>query len=196
MMHLGKTLSRSARAGIALVGAAASLQLTTGAANAGTATTTLPVSVTVQTSCNVSTTIVAFGSPSVYNALTVAATQGSGTVALICTKGSAPVVALDKGANFAGGTRNMKNTDPSHDLLAYNLYQPSATTPNAACAYTTAWGDGGATIPGNKFTPTGPVGIATTNTYNVCATINPGQDVAASSVALTYQDTVNVTVTF
>jgi len=196
-MRFGSKLGQMARLGFALVATLASLQLTTAAARAGSKTAALPVSVTVNTDCNISTTIVAFGSPSVYSALTVAATQGQGAITLTCTKGSAPVVALDKGANFASATRNMKNTDPTTtDLLAYNLYQPSATTPNAACAYTTAWGDAGTTITGAKFTPSGAVGIATSNTYNVCATINPGQDVTASVASLSYKDTVTATVTF
>ena len=157
-------------------------------AHAGQAQQNLAVSAQVNANCTISTSALAFGSydPVVANAST--ALNGTGSVTIACTKGSAPNITLDNGANFASSTRNMKNTGNT-DLLQYALYQPPNTTPGTACTFpgTQAWGTSGAAI----FTPTSPTGKAA-RTYNVCGTVSAGQDISVG----TYQDTVVATVNF
>jgi spore coat protein U-like protein len=158
-------------------------------AHAGSAGTSLSVTASVSANCTISTSAVAFGAydPVVANA--AAALNGTGQVNIACTKGSAPNITLDLGANAAGAQRNMKLQPGGPDLLAYQLYQPPGTAPNTACAFPGAqiWGTAGAQI----FTPTAPASKAS-RTYNVCGTVSAGQDVSVGS----YQDTVTATVNF
>lgn len=158
-------------------------------AHAGSSTQNLPVSASVAANCTISTNALAFGAydPVVTNAST--ALNGSGSVAIACTKGSAPAITLGLGANNVGSVRNMKITGGGTDLLGYELYQPPNTTPGTACSFpgTQVWGSSGAAI----FTPTAPSSKAS-RTYNVCGTVAAGQDVAVGS----YQDTVVATVNF
>jgi len=158
-------------------------------AHAGNAGTSLSVTASVSANCTISTSAVAFGSydPVVANAST--ALNGTGSVTIACTKGSAPNITLDLGANAAASQRNMKLQPGGPDLLAYQLYQPPSTTPSTACTFpgSQIWGTSGAQI----FTPTSPASKAS-RTYNVCGTVSAGQDVAVGS----YQDTVTATVNF
>ena len=159
------------------------------AAYAGSTPANLAVSASVTANCTISTSAVAFGAydPVVTNAAT--ALNGNGSVTVACTKGSAPSITLDLGANAASTQRNMKVTGGGSDILAYELYQPPSTTPNTACTFpgSQVWGTAGGAI----FTPTAPASKAG-RTYNVCGTVNAGQDVAVG----TYQDTVVATVNF
>jgi spore coat protein U-like protein len=158
-------------------------------AHAGTSTQNLSVTASVAANCTISTSAVAFGAydPVVTNATT--ALNGSGSVAIACTKGSAPSITLDLGANASGSQRNMLITGGGSDVLAYQLYQPPNTTPGTACSFpgSTVWG----TSVAQTFTPTAPSTKAS-RTYNVCGTVAAGQDVSVGS----YQDTVVATVNF
>jgi spore coat protein U-like protein len=157
-------------------------------AQAATATANLAVSAAVSANCTISTSALAFGAydPVVANAST--ALNGTGSVTIACTKGSAPNITLDLGANFVGSQRNMKNTGNT-DVLGYQLFQPPDTTPGSACSFpgSTVWGTAG----GQIFTPTSP-GSKASRSYNVCGTVAANQDVSVG----TYQDTVVATVNF
>ena len=171
----------------ALVGLGATLMAAK--AHAGSAGTSLSVTASVAANCTISTSAVAFGAydPVVTNAAT--ALNGTGSVSIACTKGSAPNITLDLGANASGSQRNMKITGGGTDLLAYQLYQPPGTAPATACTFpgSTVWGTSAA----QTFTPTSPTTKAS-RSYNVCGTVTAGQDVNVGS----YQDTVTATVNF
>ena len=162
---------------------------------AGSATSNLSVTATVSTKCSATTTPVAFGA---YDPLAVVdKTSTGGTVVVTCTRnaGKSPdlavTIALGVGLHNSSGRRMVGGTNG--DFLTYELYQPSATTPAAACAYTTVW-DGGSGI----FTPTGvsPWGVTNPLTFNVCGKAVQGQDVSGTTAGESYTDTVVATITF
>lgn len=167
---------------------AAALALAAAApAHAGTAQTNLSVSANVTANCTISTSPVAFGDydPVVANAST--ALTASGQVTVRCTKSTVPTITLGPGGNFASGTRNMAN---GSERLAYQLYQPPTTTPNAACAAspTQVWD---ASV-GGTFAP-GAAPSAAPRAFNVCGVVPAGQVTAAVG---SYSDTVVATVNF
>ena len=170
---------------------AAAILLSTGAASAGSATSSFNVTATVAANCTITTTPVAFGSydPVVTNAAT--ALNANGTVSIACTKGAAPNVTLGTGANVSGVTRRMKGAAATPDYLTYELYlPPNPAVPGTACNYTspTIWNTSG---PANILTATAaPSKVA--RSYNVCGSVPSAQDVAADS----YTDTVVATVNF
>ncbi len=146
-----------------------------------TANTNLPISVSVNANCAVAASSVAFG---VYDPLAATAASATGSLTITCTQGSAPSVAVGLGLNAQGSVRRLSSGTA---FIPYSLFQPSSNTPGAGCV--------GASVP---FPSTAP-GFALTaapsiaaRTYNVCAQIAPGQDVAVGN----YADTVVVTVTF
>ncbi len=153
---------------------------------AGTATATLDVTASIDASCTISATPVAFGA---YNPTSANAHYASGNVTIGCVKGSVPTVALNGGQNQGASAieRSMKHATDT-DLLAYSLFKPSATVPNTACANNEAdaWGSDVA----ERFSPTG----VTLNgaVYHVCGKIAAGQDVGAGA----YSDVVTATVEF
>jgi spore coat protein U-like protein len=185
-MKLNKISNALVLASILGVGAT---MLASAPAHAGSAPANLAVTASVTANCTISTTAVAFGAydPVVANAST--ALNGNGSVNIACTKGSAPSITMDLGANAAGSQRNMLITGGGSDVLAYQLYQPPNTTPGTACTFpgSTVWGTSGA----QTFTPTAPSSKAG-RTYNVCGTVAAGLDVSVGS----YQDTIVATVNF
>jgi spore coat protein U-like protein len=187
------TIQLSKRASVlalASVFGIAAAVLSSNPAHAGSTPANLAVSANVSANCTISTSAVAFGAydPVVVNAST--ALNGSGSVSIACTKGSAPSITLDLGQNAVATQRNMKITTVGlSDVLGYQLYQPPNTTPGTACTFpgTTVWG----TSVAQTFTPTAPTTKAS-RTYNVCGTVSAGQDVNVG----TYNDTVVATVNF
>jgi len=171
-----------------ILGVGAAL-LASAPAHAGSTTANLSVTASVTANCTISTSAVAFGAydPVVANAST--ALNGSGSVTIACTKGSAPNITMDLGANASGSQRKMLVTGGGTDTLDYQLYQPPNATPGTACSFpgSTVWG----TSVAQTFTPTAPSSKAG-RTYNVCGAVAAGQDVGVGS----YQDTVVATVNF
>lgn len=153
---------------------------------ATTATATTAVTAKVVANCSISTTAIAFGNydPVVVNATT--ALQSSGAVTVACTKGSAPTIGMDLGANALVSVRRMKELT-SANFLDYEIYQPAGNIPGDACAYTTVWGTSGTAL----FTPTSPTNKAA-RTYNVCGKVPSGQDVSVGD----FSDSVVATVNF
>jgi spore coat protein U-like protein len=185
-IRLGKRASTLALASIFGIGAAV---LSPQAAHAGSTPANLSVTASVAANCTISTSAVAFGAydPVVVNAAT--ALNGSGSVSIACTKGSAPNITLGLGSNAVASQRNMKIIGGGADVLGYQLYQPPNTTPGTACTFpgATVWD----TSAGGTFTPTSPTTKAS-RLYNVCGTVTAGQDVNVGS----YSDTVVATVNF
>lgn len=156
-----------------------SAMLILGASNihAATVTSNLSVTATVNASCTVSTSPVAFG---VYNPTASSDATTTGTVTVTCTNGTGYTVSLDAGSNPVTPaditTRRMKaNTS---DYLPYQLYQDGA--------HNTAWGDAGAAI------LTAQIGDGSAQNIPVYGVVTKNQYVPPGS----YVDTVLVTVTY
>ena len=185
---LGRTKTR----GVGAVFAAGALAFT-GPALADQTQSTLSVTASVAQNCLISTNAVAFGAydPVVTNSATGAALNGIGSVSVTCTRSSTGInITLGAGSNASGSTRRMVGGSTGA-FLAYELYQPSATTPAATCTFpgTTVWNAASGT-----FTPSGIAdwGAAAPKSFNVCGTVPRGQDAAADS----YTDSVIATITF
>ena len=162
--------SRCALAGL-LLGAGI---LASGAAFAGTATTTLGVSLTISAGCNVSSTSVAFPAQSVLGS----AVNQTGTVIITCTNTTPYNVGLDKGAGSGASVSNRLMTGPSSATVAYGLFQDAAHTAN--------WGNTAGT---DAVAGTGNGSAQTLTVYGRIAPQTTPQPGA-------YADTVNVTVSF
>src|ERR1700726_1014317 len=173
-------MSRNARLNRRNLFAASTLLLLTAgavlpqAALAGTATTTLGVSLTINAGCNVSSSPVAFPAQSVL----ASAVNQSGSVSVTCTNTTPYNVGLDKGAGTGASVSNRLMTGPSSATVAYGLYQDTAHTAN--------WGN---TVGTDTLAVTGNGNAQTLTVYGRIApqpTPAPGA----------YADTVNVTITF
>ena len=95
---------------------------------AGSATTTLGVSLTINAGCNVSSTSVAFPAQSVL----ASGVDQTGTVAVTCTNTTPYQVQLDQGAGSGASVTNRLMTGPSSATVAYGLYQDSGHATNWA----------------------------------------------------------------
>src|ERR1700704_5075995 len=148
--------------------------LASGSALAGTATTTLGVSLTINAGCNVSSTSVAFPAQSVL----ASAVNQTGSVSVTCTNTTPYNVGLDKGGGSGASVSNRLMTGPSSATVAYGLYQDSG--------HGTNWGN---TVGTDTVSGTGNGNAQTLTVY--------GQIGAQTTPAPGgYADTVNVTVTF
>jgi spore coat protein U domain-containing protein, fimbrial subunit CupE1/2/3/6 len=176
-------MATSSRRAFRAIGFAAVSLAVSGAAQAATATADLTVQATVNATCTISTTALNFGTYDPVTANAATAKTGTGTVAVACTKGSAPTIGLGNGGNWTGATRQMAN---GAERLSYSLYLPPDNLAGTACgALTVLWE--GATV----LTPTAPAN-KNARSYNVCGSVPAGQDVAVGS----YSDTVVATVNF
>lgn len=176
-MHLKRLNTRL----LGLTAASALFLAASSATQAGTATSNLSVTATVSANCTITTAPVAFGpyDPIVTNA--TSPLDGSGTVSVTCTNGSAVKITLGQGSNAASGStdaaplRQMK--DSGTDVLAYSLYQDTGRS--------TVWGN----TPSTGVAETGTGAVQNVTVYGAVAA---GQNVPAAS----YSDTVIATVTF
>ena len=163
-----------------------------GPAWAGTESHDLQVRATVPQKCLISTSTINFGP---YDPISVNASadlNGTAQATVTCTRSATAVtITLGPGSNASGSTRRMQGTARG-GFLAYEIYQPSATSPGAPCSFpgTTVWGTSGPAA----FTPTGTAewGGSAAKQFSICATIPRGQDVPADD----YQDSVVTTVDF
>ncbi len=143
--------------------------------SAATATSSMTVNATVSANCSITTTAVTF--PAAYDPIGTNATapaDGTGTIAVTCTKGAGTSIALNLGSNASGTQPRMKG--PGSDYLAYMLYSDSGRT--------TAW---------SGVTRGIPAAISkATQSFPVYARIPGGQDVSVGS----YADTVTATLNY
>ncbi|HEY5723495.1 MAG TPA: spore coat U domain-containing protein [Allosphingosinicella sp.] len=146
-------------------------------ASAADANSSLDVNATVSANCTVSTSAVAFGNVDVTSGQSV---QGTGSVSVTCTNGTAWTAAADAGAG-SGADLAIRKMANGANLLNYSLFTDSARTQ--------LWGDGfeGATA---TFSDTG---TGTAQAKTVYGLIPAGQ---TGVPAGEYADTVQVTVSY
>ena len=138
---------------------------------AATATSSIPVSATVQATCVVSASSSAFGT---YTGSALTATT---TISITCTNAAPYNVGLDAGTG-TGASVTTRLMSLSSSTLAYSLYTNSG--------HSTVWGN---TISSNTVTGTG---TGSAQTLTVYGQISANQYPTAGS----YTDTVTVTVTY
>jgi spore coat protein U-like protein len=159
---------------IAMVLALPALIAVSPRAVAGTATTTLGVSLTINAGCTVSSTPVAFPAQGVISA----AVAQTGSLIVTCTNTTPYNVGLDQGAGTGATVTSRLMTGPAAATVAYGLYQDAGHVTNS-----------GKTIGTDTKTGTGN---GTAQTLTVYGNILPQTTPAPGA----YADTVNVTVTF
>ncbi len=147
-------------------------------AMAGTAASNLDVGANVTSNCSISTAAINFGD---YDALNPNPKDGTGSVTITCTIGSAASIKLGQGNNpgaassDASPLRTLGNG--GGDFLSYQIYQDGARS--------TVWGNTAGT--GVSVTGTGAE-----VTRTVFGRIPPGQNLPAGA----YSDTVVAQVAF
>jgi len=159
------------------LGAAAAIAAVGTAARAGTATGTLPISLTVTASCTVvSSPTLTFPSSGVLTANVDATTN----ITVVCTDTTTYDIGLDAGQTTGATvtTRKMVGTGGNTDKVSYALYSDTGRSAN--------WGNtvGTDTV---HLTGTGS---------NIATTVYGRVPPQASVKPDTYTDTVNITVTF
>jgi len=166
---------------LALTGATGLIMAGSAFAGPTPQTTTFLVSAQVAKSCTVTATPLAFGA---YDPLAGAATPGTSTVTVTCTKNTATTTALNGGVNgsLAAGRKMLDSV--SGNSLNYTLF----TTAGGP----TVCGDGTSGTVTQAFTITS---LLAPKVWTVFGSIPAGQDVALSA-SNTYQDTITVNVTF
>ena len=151
-------------------------------AAAATATGSFTVTATINATCTLTTSNVAFGT---YDPSSGSPNNASGGVTVTCTSGSTYTIALDAGANAGGATTfsNRRMKSGSSNYLAYQLYLDSG--------HATVWGDG---TNSSNLNPTSGTftGNGSAQSYTVYGQVTAGHYSAPGS----YSDTVNVTVTY
>jgi spore coat protein U-like protein len=140
-----------------------------------TVTSTMPVKIIIQNACNVSTapTLLDFGTQGPL----VANVDSTATITLTCTTGATYNVGLDGGGAGAANI-NARRMINGTNTVGYQLYRDTGRT--------TVWGNtvGTDTQPGT--------GNGTAQTLTVFGRVPP----QTTPPAATYNDTVNVTVTY
>lgn len=145
------------------------------AAQAGTATTTMNVSATVQNSCLVSASALAFGN---YDPVSASPTNATSSITVTCTTGTSFTVGLDAGS-AAGATVTTRQMSNAANRLSYSLFSDSARTTN--------WGN-----TAGVNTPAAITATASPSVLTVYGQVAAQQNLPAGS----YSDTVIVTVTY
>ena len=169
---------------------AAALLAASGIALSASTPTNIAVTATVSAACTITTaSAIAFG---VYDPIGANATAGlnaTGQLSVTCSKGATGLsIGLNNGAQASGTQRQMVLTGgTATDILQYNLYLPSATTPSAACTFpgTTLW-----TNTVTMAIANAPSKVA--RLFNVCGTVTAGQDAKTGL----YTDVVIATLNF
>lgn len=144
---------------------------------AATTNTTFDVTATVNDSCFVSATDLAFG---VYDPSSGTPDEDSSTITVTCTAGTDYDIGLNAGTASGASVTTRQMTGPSPtDLLNYSLYSDSG--------HTTNWGD---TVGNDTVNVPSATGAAENHTVYGRIPIN--QYVTAGS----YSDTITVTITY
>lgn len=156
---------------------AAMIVLSSSAALAGSTSANLTVSVTVDSSCSISTGALTFPE---YNSLGTHSSSyddGTGSIIISCSIGTTANIGLSGGNNYTDGSNHMNNG--MSNLLPYVLYQDAS--------HSTLWTN---TYPNKLTTPPAP--NINPQTYTVFGRIPPGQSIPGGN----YSDTVVATVNF
>ncbi len=106
-------------------------------AEADSASANLGVSVTVASTCTIAVGSLGFGT---YDPLAAGQVDGSATISVACTKGSAAAITLGQGLSPATASSDAapsRRLTSGHNYLAYSLYSDAART--------TSWGNTAAT---------------------------------------------------
>jgi spore coat protein U-like protein len=150
----------------------------TGSAFAGTATTTMGVSMVVQSSCTVSATALSFGTQTIIDMSGAQDDTTPGQITVTCTLGEDYSVALDAGGG-TGATVAVRKMTNGASTLNYALYTDNTRA--------TVWGDG------TLSTQTvGDTGTGDAQTFDVYGQVPQQNNLRVG----TYNDTVTVTVTY
>jgi spore coat protein U-like protein len=160
---------------------------------AASAEANISLTASVAPKCKITATEVNFGTydPVASNQSAALNAASPGSLVVTCTRNASGVtLALNMGTNGSGGNRRMRGASGTSMYLNYQLYQPAAATPGAACAYSAIWGDG---TFGMALTPSGTTwGKSAVQTFNVCGQIPGAQEVEQGA----YADIVTATVNF
>ncbi len=150
-----------------------------GGANSATTTTTFAVTASVQATCSVTATTLAFGA---YTPGAGAITNNS-TISVKCTKNTPYTIALN-GGTTVGGTVAQRLMASGANTLQYNLF--------TTVAFTQIFGDGSGT---SKTVAGTGAGVAAANAVAVFGQV---LDSATNKAAVpgSYTDTIAVTVTY
>jgi spore coat protein U-like protein len=141
-------------------------------ASAATATTTFQVTATVQATCLISATNLAFGT---YTGVQVAQTS---TISVTCTNTTTYNVGLNPGTAVGATVTTRKMTGPGGALLAYAMYQDAGHTIN--------WGQ---TVGTDTEAGTGNGSAQTLTVYGLLTAGQYGTPGA-------YADTITATITY
>lgn len=142
---------------------------------AGSASTNLSVSASVDANCTITSGALAFGSYDPIVAHHSTALDGTGSVTITCTQGAVTNVELGLGNQPSGTTRRMVN---GTHFLTYEIYQDASRT--------VVWGTGA-----NKL-DTGTAPDDNPRSFTAFGRIPAGQNAAVGA----YSDTVVATVNF
>lgn len=153
-----------------------SLCLFSSFAQAGTATATFPVTAGVNDVCGVAAAPLNFGTYDPIGGLTQ---DGTTTLTVTCTNGTAYDIGLDAGSGPNATVAVRQMTDVNSNTLNYSLYSNASRT--------TVWGN---TIGTNTVAGTG---TGAQQTINVYGRILSGQ---ANAPVGTYLDTITVTINY
>ena len=166
-----------------ILGLAAVLSLCTSPiAQAGTATSTLPVTMTITASCTIGATAMAFTAQLGAGLVSTAATA-SGSISVTCTNLAPYAIGLDNGASYST-TRRM--VFGGSNYLPYGLFTNAGlTTP-----WSTATGAATCTTSTDCYTGTGNGSAQSIPVYGQVPTV------ATAPAPGAYSDTVNITIYF
>lgn len=179
-----KASSRRLHIRLALVAAATAGILGSSGSFAAEDTENLLVSASVTATCTISTAPVAFGD---YDPTSATDLEGTGTVTVLCTNGTAGYVTLGEGANADATStpdvpvRQMAGGAGGAGRMTYHLYSEAT--------HTDVWGN-------TPTTGLNHVGDGTATALTVYGVVPAEQNVIAGSGATAYADTVVATVTF
>jgi spore coat protein U-like protein len=149
---------------------------------AGTATASLTVQMTITTSCTINAGTLTFPSTSGSSLQSTAATAAT-TVSVTCGGGAPYSIGMDNGANYSAGARRMTT---GGNYVGYGLYiDPAYTYP-----WTTSATNSTCTVANDCYLGTGSGSAQSINIYGQVPVM------ATAPAAGTYTDTVTMTITY
>jgi spore coat protein U-like protein len=150
-------------------------------AEAGTATGTLTVQLTITSACTIGAATLNFGSDAGTSLLTTALTANT-TVSVTCTNGSPYAIGMGQGSYYSTTNRMANGTN----YIGYSLYQNSTLTE----PWTTAASSTTCTTTGDCYLGTGNGTAQTVTIYGQVPTV------AVAPASGSYSDTVVMTIMY